>query len=123
MRQPTNQWAALLRIANALYERESSKLTQIIADQAELTQKNARLDEMNDAALKDLQGPHPAHWHDGEVLWQKWVGQNKRKIGIEDARLRGIRELHLVEMKKAFGRKEVLREIQENACKDSTGYG
>lgn len=104
-------WDDLARLATLMFENELRKLSEFRDAEARLAEKRRRLSEMNNEALDALAKPHPAHWHNGDVLWQSWVGENKRAIGVEQAKLRALSEMHKPKLRKAFGRKSVLEQL------------
>lgn len=105
------KWAELAKLANLVFDSELRKSSELRQAQANLGLKRRRLDVMNRKALDALVNPHPVHRHDGDVLWQAWVGQNARAIGLEQAKLRALTEIHKSKLRKAFGRKSVLEEL------------
>ena len=104
-------WKELAELANLVFENELMKLSDLRASEEALTSKRGKLGEMNRQALDEFATPHPAHWHNGDFLWQSWVGKNERAIGLEQAKLRALTEMHRPKLRKAFGRKSVLEQL------------
>ncbi|MEP5154361.1 hypothetical protein [Planktotalea sp.] len=111
MAQANNKWAQLAELAQLAYDKELAKLSALWEAEAKLVERRQRLNAMNEQAMDDLSEPHPALWHNGDVLWQTWVNQNGRAIGMEQARLKALAEFHKPELRKAFGRKSVLESL------------
>jgi hypothetical protein len=107
----TSRWDDLAKLANMAFERETRKLKELKATENQLAKQRVRLADMNEAALKSFGASHPSHWHNGDFLWQEWVGQNKRALGMEQAKLRALTEMHKPQLRKAFGRKTVLDKL------------
>ncbi|MGB7319143.1 MAG: hypothetical protein WBC85_14360 [Planktotalea sp.] len=107
----SHKWAQLAKLATLAFDREVSKLSELKEAESKLASQREKLEGMNAQALEDFAGPHPAHWTNGDFLWQAWVAQNAKAIGIEQARLRVLAEMHKPELKKAFGRKTVMENL------------
>ncbi len=102
-----SKWHSLATLANLKYEQELKKTAELRTNLESLAERRQSLNKMNEQALCDFSQPHPAHWHDGDFLWQTWVGRNVRALGMEEAKARALLEIHMPEMRKAFGRKSV----------------
>jgi len=107
----TKKWAQLAKLANLAFDSELAKLSELREAEARLVEQRTKLDRLNVQALEDFSKPHPAHWQNGDFLWQTWVGKNARALGMEQAKLRVLKEIHKPELLKAFGRKSVLEQL------------
>ncbi len=109
----TTKWQQLAKLADLAFDHELAKLSELRQAEAKLLQQRQSLEAMNASALEDFSTPHPAHWQNGDFLWQTWVGNNARALSNEQARLRVLAEMHKPELKKAFGRKTALETLSK----------
>jgi hypothetical protein len=112
-----HKWRELVQLVNLKFEQELEKVAKLRAAEDALVERRGRLAKMNAQALDAFAKPHPSHWHDGDFLWQTWVGKNERALGIEQARLRAIAEMHKPQLRRAFGRKCVVEALSRGASR------
>ena len=110
----TTQWADLEKLAEIAFEVQMQKLKKLSAAEAKLIAQRQHLAAMNKDALREFSSVHPAHWQNGDFLWQSWIGENIEALGREQARVRALSEMHKPELRKAFGRKAVLARLAAN---------
>jgi len=101
----------LKQITEALYTTKLAEMQKIRAQEAEIRYALATLDSelaeetrasQNDMALRSL---------GADILWQGWVGRKRASLQMRLAQVLVQKEKSLKEMRKAFGKKDVVERL------------
>lgn len=106
-----SKWAQLTKLSDLVFDAVAQKFAKLQEEEARLKHQRSRLAEMNADALDAFKSVHPSHQLDGDFHWQTWVGNNASRLGQAQARARALSEMHKPALRKAFGRKSVLRDL------------
>ncbi|WP_439143250.1 hypothetical protein [Planktotalea sp.] len=106
-----DKWAQLAQLSDLIFDVEAQKFARLQEEEAKLKQKRDRLEEMNAAALNAFNQGHLSLRMGGDFYWQTWVGNNASRLGQAQARARALSEIHKPALRKAFGRKNVLKNL------------
>ena len=101
----TRDLGALQTITQTVLDMKMRVLADIKADEDRLYAELATLDEQSkqpDMAMK-LAG--------ADILWGAWVGRKRADIQMKLARLRVKKEAAIADIRNAFGRNNVMRQI------------
>ncbi len=105
------KWSDLEKLADIAFDLQMQKLAKLKAAEAKLVNQRQQLADLNQGALSEFSTVHPAHWQNGDFLWQTWLGKNVEGLGREQAKVRALQEMLKPELRKAFGRKSVLAKL------------
>lgn len=108
--------ATLLTITQAKYDQQQQSFQKLVAEENRLRGELARLA----AALKQSQ-TEPEQESDmraigADILWQGWVGRSKTQLNLKLAQVLALKSHHLAQVKQAYGKVLVVKELQENAA-------
>ena len=103
----------LKQITRAHYDQHQQRFSKIVAQENALRGELARLDEMN----RNTQPPEPAVTEmraiGADVIWQGWLGRAKTSLNLQLARVLAVKERHLIEVRRAFGKVLVVEDLSK----------
>lgn len=54
-----------------------------------------------------------------DILWQSWIGRKKRELNMQLAQVLAVKERHIAQIKKAYGKVLVTETLYSGARKDA----
>jgi hypothetical protein len=100
----------LHRITRARYNQRQQGFAKVLAEETHLRSELARLDDMHrDAQTTD---PTPMRAIGADIMWQGWVGRARTDLNLRLARVLSVKERHLLEVRRAYGKVLVVEELQ-----------
>lgn len=109
-----NDLAALHQITRARYEQRRQSFAKLVAEETALRAELARLDGMNHIPSSSQGAPAQMHSIGADVLWRGWLGRTKTALNMRLARVLAVKEGHLMEVRRAYGKVLVIEELQQN---------
>ena len=106
----------LHRITRARYDQRQQSFAKVLAEETHLRNELARLDDMH----RDTQAPDPTPMRaiGADIMWQGWVGRARTDMNLRLARVLSVKERHLLEVRRAYGKVLVVEELQSRMLQE-----
>ncbi len=111
--------AMLHQITQARYEQRQQSFAKLVAEESQLRAELVRLDSMNRATAMPEDATDQMHSIGADVLWRGWLGRSKTAVNMQLARVLAVKESHLLEVRRAYGKVLVVQELQQNLDRDT----
>jgi hypothetical protein len=105
----TSELEAMRQITEVRYQQAQQAFGVLLAEEAELRQKLARLKQQ--AAAADLHDAAHLQAVGADVLWQAWVGRSRAALNTELAQVLARKEYHISRVRLAFGKRHVAAQL------------
>lgn len=105
------KWGKLSDLTELRFERSRKDLSRLQSHLGQLASDRKVLQAQRDAARNLGQDMHFLRMTGGDLLWKEWLDRSFAALSIEEARTRAQIEYMLPEVKRAFGRTLVAKEI------------
>jgi len=106
----------ILELCEAGYAMRQAEFARIIAQENRIRQELGRLDAMQEASRAPTLEHLPMRAIGADVIWHGWLGQSKTALNIALAKVLAVKETHIAEVRRAFGKltavKHLLKEDQ-----------
>lgn len=108
--------ADLQAVAEAHYLAEYRRVQPLLAETARLRAAQARLRAQAGAARPLLSAPGTMQLTGADLLWQAWLARSRRELAQDLARALADGAVAKQALRRAFGRREALRLLAEQAA-------
>lgn len=102
----------LHQITRARYEQRQQSFAKIVAEETYLRTELARLDAMNAQTHAPPEDATSMRAIGADVIWQGWLGRARTTLNLRLARVLAVKEHHLLEVRRAYGKVLVVEELQ-----------
>lgn len=102
----------LATVTEARYEQRRQSFARLVAEENRIRGELAHIDEMDLASRDDSPGAIPMRAIGADVIWQGWMGRARASLNMELARVLAVKETHLLEVRRAYGKVLVVRELR-----------
>ncbi|MGB3245613.1 MAG: hypothetical protein WBB25_13845 [Sulfitobacter sp.] len=102
----------LLQITRARYQHRQQSFAKVIAEESRLRNELTRLDEMNRSTETPQTAQTEMRAIGADVIWLAWLGRAKSALNSQLARVLAVKENHLSEVRRAYGKVLVVEELQ-----------
>ena len=104
--------ADMATITQARYEQRQQAFAMLVAEENRLRAEIKRLDAMrHDADAADGQAIE-LRAIGADVIWQGWLGRAKTALNLDLARVLAVKEHHMQEVRRAYGKVLVINEMK-----------
>lgn len=93
------------------YQQRQQSFQKVVAEEARLRQELQRLTGLDQQAREQFSHNQNMRAIGADVLWLGWVGRSKTAVNIELARVLAVKEHHLSEVRKAYGKRLVAEQL------------
>ena len=108
----TTDLGEMLAICEARYALRQQDFAKLVAEENLLRAELSRLDEMSRSAeTADYQTSTMRSIGD-DIIWLGWLGRTKTKLNHDLARVLAMKERHLKDIRQAYGKVLVVKEMQ-----------
>lgn len=105
-------------VTETLFQREFSKIREILKEETALRQSLARLDTHSQATKIDQALDCTMKTIGADILWQSWISNTRRVLNIELAQIIARKIEAKAHVRKAFGQKEAVKNLMEAALQE-----
>ncbi|THD73810.1 hypothetical protein E7681_09345 [Thalassobius vesicularis] len=106
----------LAEITDLVFAMQSAEIQETTRQQALIESKLAKLSKASEDAQARFQSDVGLRFGGADVMWQAWLGQQRKSLNTELAAVLAEKERRLQKMKFAFGRKEVAAKMCAEAA-------
>lgn len=106
----------LAEVTDLVFALRSAEIQETTRQQAIIESKLAKLSQAGEDAQARFQSDVGLRFGGADVMWQAWLGQQRKSLNTELAAVLAEKERRLQKMKIAFGRREVAAKM----CAEST---
>lgn len=100
-----------VEVTQALYLREHEAIKEILAQEAEIRAHLARLDaQVTQAATHQT---HSVRLVGADILWRGWESKTRRQLNTQLAQVRARKLSAMDQLRRAFGRKDAMENLQK----------
>lgn len=110
-----NDLAMIQKLVEVKYRKEQDSFLRLIMQENRLRASLRQLDlhlgqsrECQDVELKAI---------GADVVWQAWGGRKKRELNMQLAQVLAVKERHISQVRKSYGKVLVLDALFDDACK------
>lgn len=103
--------AMMQKLVDMKYRQQQESFGRLIAEESRLRASLAQLDAHLAQSESDLDAPQKAIGAD--IVWQSWVGRNKRVLNIQLAQILAVKERHIAQVKEAYGKVLATQELHD----------
>lgn len=97
-------------IVDAKYQQQQQSFQRLVGEENRLRSEIAKLDA-NFKKARDGDVQFGMTTIGADIMWQAWVGKRKAELNTKLAQVLAIKEHHLKQVQKAFGKVVVAREL------------
>jgi hypothetical protein len=103
-----NSFGKLVIIMDAQYQKEKQLLQLVVQQELALRSKVEKLQRhANDARNLGLEDNAEVRALGADIVWEKWLERARAQMNLELAKVLAKKELHLVRVRKSFGKLQV----------------
>ncbi len=114
----TDDLNALAAITNARYAQQQQRFAKLLAEEERIRAELSRLDDMDRTARSANATAIPMRTIGADVIWQGWIGRSRTALNMALARVLAVKEHHLAEVRRAYGKVLVVQEIRDQHLTD-----
>ena len=111
-----NDLATMQKLVEVKYRKEQESFARLITQENRLRASLRQLDLHLQQSWKCEDVEQKAIGAD--VAWQAWVGRKKRELNMQLAQVLSVKERHVSQVRKAYGKVLVSDVLFESACKE-----
>ncbi len=111
------------KVAEALYQKEYSALRPTLEAEAKVLQQLARLDDQALQTRRNSARTDGYQVTGTDVLWNGWESSTRRNLNTELARIRSQKLSAMDRLRSAFGRKQAVQNLSDQAKKAAQSGG
>ncbi len=108
-----NDLNALAAITEARYAQQQQRFAKLLAEEERIRTELSRLEEMDRSARASDAQAIPMRTIGADVIWQGWIGRSRTALNMALARVLAVKEHHLSEVRRAYGKVLVVKEIRD----------
>lgn len=108
---------AMKQLTEIKYRREQESFGRLLMQENNLRASLAQLDSYMAESQSSTDTPQKAIGAD--VVWQAWIGRNKRAINMQLAQVLAIKERHIAQVRAAYGKVVVTDELHDRLRKET----
>lgn len=112
-----NDLAMMQKLVEVKYRQEQESFARLMTQENILRASLRRLDLQLEDSRKCADAEQKAIGAD--VLWQAWVGRKKRELNMQLAQVLAVKERHIAQVRKTYGKVLVTDALFENARKQA----
>jgi len=112
-----NDLAMMQKLVEVKYRQEQESFARLMTQENILRASLRRLDLQLGDSRKCADAEQKAIGAD--VLWQAWVGRKKRELNMQLAQVLAVKERHIAQVRKTYGKVLVTDALFENARKQA----
>lgn len=109
--------AMLQTLVEVKYRQQQESFARLMQQENRLRQALRQLDIHMAESRSSEDTPQKAIGAD--VLWQSWIGRKKRELNMQLAQVLAVKERHVAQVKKAYGKVLVTETLYSGARKDA----
>jgi hypothetical protein len=117
MMRMINDLAMMQKLVEVKYRQEQESFARLMTQENILRASLRRLDLQLEDSRKCADAEQKAIGAD--VLWQAWVGRKKRELNMQLAQVLAVKERHIAQVRKTYGKVLVTDALFENARKQA----
>lgn len=106
--------AEIQTLLDVHYHQHAQALHRLLSKENDLRAALQNLKNRCDVGRSDTAENAPMLSVGADIAWQVWVGQKKREINLELASVLSLKESHLKQVRKAYGKVLVAQELVRN---------
>lgn len=110
-----NDLAMMQKLVEVKYRQEQESFARLMTQENRLRASLRQLDLQLEDSRKCADAEQKAIGAD--VLWQAWVGRKKRELNMQLAQVLAVKERHIAQVRKTYGKVLVTDALFENAYK------
>lgn len=114
----TQDLADLAQITQAKYAQRQQNLARLNAEEKRIRDALARLSDMDKSNRTTAPDVIPMRAIGADVLWHGWMGRSKSALNMELARVLAVKEHHVAEVRRAYGKVLVVDELRDQQRAD-----
>ncbi|MEP3442677.1 MAG: hypothetical protein ABJN72_14465 [Sulfitobacter sp.] len=107
--------AMMQQLVDMKYRQQQESFGRLIMQENALRASLAKLDTHLADSRNNTDASHKAIGAD--VVWQAWVGRNKRELNMQLAQVLAIKERHITQVKQAYGKVLATQELHAEVRK------
>lgn len=112
-----NDLAMLQTLVEVKYRQQQESFARLMQQENRLRQALRQLDiHMAESRSSD---DTPQKAIGADVLWQSWIGRKKRELNMQLAQVLAVKERHVAQVRKAYGKVLVTETLYSGARKDA----
>ncbi len=111
------------KVTEALYQKEYSALRPTLEAEAKVMQQLARLDDQALQTRRNSARTDGYQVTGTDVLWNGWESSTRRNLNTELARIRSQKLSAMDRLRSAFGRKQAVQNLSDQAKKAAQSGG
>lgn len=101
------------RLSDIKYRQQQESFARLMMQENRLRSALKKLDTQ--LAESRASGDTPQRAIGADVLWQAWIGRKKRELNMQLAQVLAIKERHIAQVRKAYGKVLVSQSLLEDA--------
>lgn len=101
--------AKMKQLVEVKYRREKESFGRLVEQEGRLRASLAKLDTYLTESQANTDTPQKAIGAD--VVWQSWIGRNKRALNMQLAQVLAVKERHIAQVRLAYGKVLVTDEL------------
>ncbi|MBM1321049.1 hypothetical protein JQT77_01230 [Sulfitobacter mediterraneus] len=105
------------------YQQRQHRFQTVLAEEARLRQEIQRLDGLDQQVREQFLQNQNMRAIGADVLWLGWVGRSKTAVNMELSRVLAVKEHHLSEVRKAYGKRLVAEQLLDQHEKEKRQTG
>lgn len=109
--------AMLQTLVEVKYRQQQESFARLMQQENRLRQALRQLDIHMAESRSSEDTPQKAIGAD--VLWQSWIGRKKRELNMQLAQVLAVKERHVAQVRKAYGKVLVTETLYSGARKDA----
>lgn len=113
-----NDLVMMQKLVDVKYRQQQDSFARIIVQENRLRSALRQLDEHLAKSRTSANSSQKAIGAD--VIWQSWVGRKKRELNMQLAQVLAVKERHIAQVRKAYGKVIVANEILDLSKKNQT---
>lgn len=110
-----NDLTMMQKLVEVKYRQEQESFARLMTQENRLRASLRQLDLQLEDSRKCADAEQKAIGAD--VLWQAWVGRKKRELNMQLAQVLAVKERHIAQVRKTYGKVLVTDALFENAYK------
>lgn len=110
--------AQMQQLVEIKYRREQESFGRLLQQESNLRASLAQLDTYMAESQSSTDTPQKAIGAD--VVWQAWIGRNKRALNMQLAQVLAVKERHIAQVRYAYGKVLVTDELYTKVRKETT---
>lgn len=110
--------AAMQQLVDLKYRQQQESFARLIAQENTLRASLGQLDAKLEQSRRNTDAQQSAIGAD--ILWNAWVGRKKRELNMKLAQVLAVKEQHIAQVRKAYGKVIVTEALFKAAVKEAS---